>query len=130
MRNLLLLFFAAGLSAGQDQPSFAGVWEGRFGDRVFCVLTVREEGGIEGTLSPGTIELNDDGDLIDAKPSESGKPYPIERTRVEGRRLLFEAKDGDDDVLRFELRLLGDGKAELRVVGLPMKPIAMRASRR
>jgi hypothetical protein len=130
MRNLLLLFFATGLAADQDRPSFAGVWEGRFRDRVFCVLTVREEGGIAGTLSPGTIELNDDGELSDARPSDRKSAYPIQRARVEARRLLFEVKDDEDDVLRFELRLLGGGTAELRIVGLPMKPIAMTASRR
>jgi hypothetical protein len=44
--------------------------------------------------------------------------------KVQGDTLKFEEKDGDD-VLRFELKLVGDGQAELRIPDAPMpvKPI-------
>jgi hypothetical protein len=125
MRNLLLFLIASVAAAGQDQPQFAGTWEGRFAGRVFCVLTLHQEGEIGGMLSPGTIELDDDGNLIGAHASESAEALPIQNAQVEGRLLRFEAKDDDNDLLRFELRLSSQGKAELRIVGLPMKPIAM-----
>jgi hypothetical protein len=43
---------------------------------------------------------------------------------VQGDTLTFEDKDGDD-VLKFEMKLVGDGPAELRILNspVPMKPI-------
>ena len=44
--------------------------------------------------------------------------------KVHGDTLSFEDKDGDN-VLRFEMKLVGDGQAELRMLDAPIliKPI-------
>jgi hypothetical protein len=40
--------------------------------------------------------------------------------KVSGNILTFEEKDGDD-VMKFELRLVGEGKAELRFPDAPVR---------
>jgi len=124
MRNLLL-FLIASVAAAADVPQFSGTWEGRFAGRVFCVLTLDAPDGRSGAISPGTIELDDEGALIDAQPAESGSSHPIENVQIEGPRLRFEARDSEDDLLRFELRVVNGESAELRIIGLPIKPIPM-----
>ena len=44
--------------------------------------------------------------------------------KVHGDTLSFEEKDGDD-VLKFEMKVVGDGQAELRILNspVPIKPI-------
>ena len=44
--------------------------------------------------------------------------------KVQGDTLTFEDKDGDD-VLKFEMKLVGGGQAELTILDspVPMKPI-------
>jgi hypothetical protein len=44
--------------------------------------------------------------------------------KLQSDTLTFEEKDGDD-VLKFEMKVVGDGQAELRILDapVPVKPI-------
>jgi hypothetical protein len=114
----LVLAFVLALSAGliaQDGKAYAGVWEGRFKDSVFCVLRIEAGDKITGTLSAGNIKMNDEGDLVEAEGSE--KDFPILNPKLYEDRLTFDWKDeGDDTAVKFEMKLTGTGKAGLRVV--------------
>ena len=133
---LLALSMVAGLTAalcGQEyQKVFAGTWEGKFKGAVFCVLTLQAGEKISGTLSPGTITVNDDGDITDAQPSDpepAGKELPILNPKIEDGKLSFDWKDTDDDTSKFELKITGEGEAELRLIGAgdhPIKPVLLR----
>jgi hypothetical protein len=115
-RKVLACLFAlpAGLIA-QDPRAYAGVWEAKFHDSVFCVLRIENSDRISGTLSAGSISLNDDGELIAAEGSE--KDYPILNPKLYGDRLTFDWKDeSDNSALKFEVKLTGEGKADLRIV--------------
>ena len=73
--------------------AFAGVWEATFKDRVFCVLKVDMDDKITGTLSPGRITVNDEGDITDAEPSTaepSGHDLPILNPKVRDNTLSFD----------------------------------------
>jgi hypothetical protein len=125
-------FFCAMLP-GQEktaQQTFAGTWEGKFKGAVFCVLKLEAADKISGTLSPGKITVNDDGDITEAQPSDpSGKDLPILNPKIEGGNLSFDWKDSDDDALKFEMKITGEGEAELRLTGAndhPIKPILLR----
>jgi len=130
---LTIARLSAVLSAqeNQAQKAFAGTWEGKFKGTVFCVLTLEAGEKISGTLSPGTITVNDDGDITDGQPSApepSGKELPIMNPKIEDGKLSFDWKDSDDDTSKFELKITGEGEAELRLVGAGdhIKPIVLR----
>ncbi len=120
------------LSGQQTQVAFAGTWEGRFKGAVFCVLRLEAGEKISGTLSPGRISVNEDGDITDAQPSDpepSGKELPILNPKIAGGKLSFDWKDTDDETSKFDLKITGEGDAELRLIGEsehPIKPIVLR----
>ena len=95
---------------------FSGRWEASFQDTVFLILQIETEGGIAGTLVAGSISLNEDGDLIQAGPVAS-EPAAIRNAKVDGATLSFEFQEpGDDEVMKFELKITGDGAGTLRIV--------------
>jgi hypothetical protein len=127
----LALLAALSLQAAA-QKAFAGVWEAKFKDRVFCVLKVDMGDGITGTLSPGRITVNDQGDITDAEPSTpepSGHELPILNPKVRDNTLSFDWKEDDEEATQFEMKITGEGEAELRLLnteGHPIKPIRLK----
>ena len=82
---------------------------------------------ISGTLSGGHIEVNRDGDIIDA--SGGGRELPISNARIDGDTLWFDWKDGDDETTKLAMKLSGEGEAHLQFLDVPegvkMKPIRL-----
>jgi hypothetical protein len=107
------------------QKKFAGTWEAKFKDQVICTIRIKAGEPISGETADCSISVDENGDL---KEPESGgspdEPSPMFNPKVEGGTLRFEEKDGDD-VLKFEMKLVGDGQAELRILDAPIavKPI-------
>jgi hypothetical protein len=122
----LVVFATTGLAPCQDRTTrFAGVWEAKFNGTVFCVLTLAESAKITGTiLSPGSIRVNEEGDLVEAEPSRTGDSAPIRNASVDGGKLSFEFQ-ADDETLKMLFSVTGDGKAELKFVDEPIKPIPL-----
>jgi hypothetical protein len=114
--------------AGQDseaQKKFAGTWEAKFKDKVICTLRLRAGDQISGETADCTINVDANGDLQEPESGDHpDTPSPILNPKVQGDTLTFEEKDGDD-VLKFEMKLVGDGQAELKLLDTPVavKPI-------
>jgi hypothetical protein len=114
--------------AAQDaeaQKKFAGTWEAKFKDRVICTIRVKAGEQISGETADCSISVDGNGDLQEPDASQHpDKPSPMLNPKIQGDILTFEDKD-EDDVLKFEMKLVGDGKAELRILETPMpiKPI-------
>jgi len=125
---LFLLVSAVFMPAAAQQQKFAGVWEARFKGEVFMTLKLEAGDPISGSLSGGSISVNDDGDLTAA--SGGGKELPILNPKVDGNKLSFEWKEDEDETLKFEMRLTADGEAQLQFMdapeGLRIKPIPIR----
>ena len=102
------------------QKPFRGTWEAKFHGNVFCTVVLKPGEKMSGTVSTGRITVNDEGDLIEAEPSPTGKESDIMRAAIDGDRLTFEIDD-DGDLLKFEMTITGAGKAELRFVVAPSK---------
>jgi hypothetical protein len=95
---------------------FSGRWEARFEETLFLVLQIKTDGRISGTLSAGSISLNEDGDLIQVGPISS-QPAAIKNATVNGATLFFEFQDeGDDEVMKFELKITGENAGALRII--------------
>lgn len=107
------------------QKKFAGTWEAMFKDKVICTITVRAGDPISGETSDCSINVDENGDLKEPDSTDRpDKPSPMLNPRVQGETLTFEDKDGDD-VLKFEMKVVGDGQTELRILDspVPIKPI-------
>jgi len=114
--------------AGQDgdaQKKFAGTWEAKFKDKVICTIRLKAGDPISGETDACSINIDANGDLQEPESTEQpDTPSPILNAKLHGDTLTFEEKDGDD-VLKFEMKLAGDGQAELRILDapVPVKPI-------
>jgi len=112
---VLVLCVLPALATAQNPKAFAGTWEAKFKDDVFCVLKIDVSGKISGTMSAGSIDINHEGELTNATPSD--KSYPILNAKVERGALSFDWKDDSDDpAVEFEMKLTGPGKATFRII--------------
>ena len=106
------------------QKKFAGAWEARFNDKVFCTINVKAGDPISGEMVACNINVDSDGNLREPDSAPPDEASPLLNPKIHGDTLSFEDKDGDD-VMRFELKLVRDGQAELTVLDVPVdiKPI-------
>ena len=130
-RILALTFLSlTGLLFAQNQPAhkdFTGTWQASFKGAVFMTLKIQHGDKLSGTMTPGRISVNDDGDLIEAEAAD-GEAEPIANARIEGEALSFDWKEKDDtEVVTLEVKLTGENEAELRFRGeARIKPIHLR----
>lgn len=115
--------------AAQDagaQKKFAGTWEAKWHDKVICTLMLKAGVQISGETADCRISVDANGDLQEPESSERSDmpPLPILNPKLQGDTLAFEQKD-EDAVLKFEMKLIGDGRAELRILNaeVTIKPI-------
>jgi hypothetical protein len=125
---VLLSLLACLPFAAQDveaQKKFAGTWEVKFKDKVICTLRLTVGEPISGETSACSLNIHANGDLQEPDSTQdSDQPAPILNPKLHGDILSFEEKDGDD-MIKFEMKLVGDGQAELTILDspVPMKPI-------
>ena len=75
---------------------------------------------ISGETDACSINLDENGDLKEPDSADRpDKPSPMLNPKVQGDMLTFEDKDGDD-VLKFEMKVVDDGQAELRILNSPV----------
>lgn len=114
--------------AAQDaeaQKKFAGTWEAKYKDKVICTIRVRTGEVISGETANCSINVDANGDLQDPDSSDGpDQPSPMLNPKIDGDTLAFEQKEGDD-VIKFQMKIVSDGQAELRILDAPMpvKPI-------
>ena len=114
--------------AAQDadvQKKFAGTWEAKYKDKVICTIRVKAGETISGETADCTINVDENGDLQEPDSTQHGdEGSPMLNPRVRGDTLAFENKD-NDEVIKFEMKLVGDGQAELTILDspVPLKPI-------
>jgi hypothetical protein len=124
---LLPVLFSLSL-AGQDaeaQKKFAGTWEAKWKDKVVCTITLKAGVQITGETIACNIHVDANGDLEEPESTSSGgTPAPILNAKLQGDTLTFQ-EEGDGEVIKFEMKLLGGGRAELKILDAPVliKPI-------
>jgi hypothetical protein len=125
----ILLALLASLSlTAQDtdaQKKFAGTWEAKFKDQVICTLRVKAGDPISGETAACRINVDQNGDLKEPDSADGpDEPSPMLNAKIQGDSLTFEEKE-DDDVLKFEMKVVSDGQSELRILNspVPLKPI-------
>jgi hypothetical protein len=114
--------------AAQDagaQKNFAGTWEAKFKDQVICTIRVRAGEPVSGETADCSINVDENGDLKEPDSSDQpDQPSPMLNPKLQGDTLTFEVKEGDD-VIKFEMKVVGDRQAELKILDapIPVKPI-------
>jgi hypothetical protein len=107
------------------QKKFAGTWEAKFKDMVICTIRVKAGDPISGETAACTINVDQNGDLKEPDSADGpDEPAPMLNPKIQGDTLAFEVKEGDD-VLKFEMKVVGDGQSELKILNspVPLKPI-------
>jgi hypothetical protein len=130
-KSIIALLAVASLSAVAEQTDvrnkFVGTWEAKWKEKVICTIRLRSGDPISGETQACSIRVDANGDLLEpetTRPSD-GPPAPILNPKLNGEVLTFEEQDGSD-VLKFEMRIVSEGKAELRFPGAPVQinPVA------
>src|SRR5260370_22078198 len=112
--------------SSKEQQRFAGTWEAKFKGAVICTIKLDAGEKISGAMHQCRVHVDDDGDLVESEPSESDEPAPLLNPKVQDDTLSFETKDEPDEpTMKFEMKLTGEGRAELRFIDapVPIKPI-------
>jgi hypothetical protein len=128
MRPLMIAMLTSLSLMGQDagaQKKFAGTWEAKWKDKVVCTITLKAGAQITGETVACSIHVDANGDLDEPESGGSGgPPAPILNAKLQGDTLTFQ-EDADGEVIKFEMKLVGDGRAELKILDAPvlMKPI-------
>ena len=128
MRPLMIALLTSLSLAGQDasaQKKFAGTWEAKWKDKVVCTITLKAGVQISGETVACSIHVDANGDLDEpGSTSSEGTPAPILNAKLQGDTLTFQ-EDADGEVIKFEMKLLGDGRAQLKILDAPVliKPI-------
>ena len=108
------------------QKKFAGTWEAKLKDKVICTLKLKAGEQFSGETEACSINVDANGDLQERDSTEpsDNSPAPILNAKLKGDALLFEERNGEE-VLKFEMKLIGEGRAELRILDapVPIKPI-------
>lgn len=125
----LVLFLSATLTA--QGPRFSGKWLATFKGMTICTLEIEEPGGkIAGVSAACRISVDQNGDLIEAEaPDANQDPQPFLNPKVSGSILTYELIEDDGERMKFEFKLTGDGKAELRFVNVPVAIKSIRFER-
>ena len=115
--------------AAQDaeaQKKFAGAWEAKWKDKVICTIRLKAGDQISGETAACNINVDANGDLQepDSTDRSDNSPLPIRNAKLQGDTLAFEEQAGDE-VVKFEMKLIGEGRAELKILDAPVliKPI-------
>ena len=132
MPKLNIVWLAlTGLSAAAEQSDarskFVGTWEAKWKEKVICTIRLKSGDPIAGETQACDFRVDANGDLLEPETTEQsdGSSMLILNTKLNGEALTFEEQD-DSEVIKFELRLVGEGKAELRLLNAPVRinPIA------
>src|ERR1700736_6038670 len=111
----LLLLTSVPLVAqnAEAQKKFAGTWEAKWKDKVICTVRLKAGEEISGEMEACSINVDGNGDLQEPESTEHSDqpPSPLLKAKLQGDTLTFESKD-DDDVQKFEMKLIGEGRAE------------------
>jgi len=114
-RVAALLVLAAAAAMANEAGKFSGTWQATSKGTVFLILKVQTASKISGTMNAGSININEDGDLVEVGPVEDHEA-PIFFANVEGDKLAFDFQDEDAGVMHFELTLKGEADGELRII--------------
>ena len=119
---LLIVLLAFGCSDPPPERSYDGTWVMNLGQRVFMVLTLeRKNGELTGFLTRPEHLATGDGRTY-SEISGAAKPRRLVKAEMHSTsmQLAFENPQGPAEPDEFELTLVGDHEATLKVLDIPI----------
>jgi len=113
--------FAKATAANAKQ--FVGTWKASFQGHPFLTVTLATDANkFVGTVSHADIEVNKEGELTKADPSEGEDPIADLRIAGDTLRITVKSSDGSDDSIQSEIHLVSANEADFRLVVPPDVP--------
>jgi len=114
---LLLALPGFALNPPDSGDAFVGTWQAQFQGAPFVTVNISMQGNqLSGTISRPSYQVDKDGELTSAQPSNGSDP--ISGAQVGGKTLRFSAGN-DNGTTQYEMTLTGTDRAELRVKSVP-----------
>ena len=118
LRSLAPFLFLS-LMVGQEAKiagGFFGTWEAKWKDEVICTIRLKPGQPVSGETDACHIRTDENGDLQKPESVENvDAPESLRNVRLSGDILTFEEMSGGE-IVKFELGLVGEGKAELTIL--------------
>ena len=111
--SAIVLVLSALVQSGNQ--TYAGIWAAEQGGQIFVRLELTTANDtLGGRISLADIHIDPRGEIGEVR-SALGQPTPVFDLARRNQTLTFACKQGDD-IDRFEMTVIGDGRADLRFV--------------
>lgn len=124
---LALLAVAASFAIGQQRAParFAGVWNAEHRGKTFVILKLKNSEPPSGSIAAGNVRADDAGRVIEVE-EEARNERPLGDIAEKDAVLSFSSRDNSGEIIRYEMRLIGEKEAELRILEAPIQPFTLR----
>ena len=113
------------IPAETSRPIFSGVWVAEFKGTPYLTLEIKQKGSLTGAISTGSVNADADGNVSEVV-EPAGQMRQIRDARIDRTgKLVFVTKEGGGQETEFEMGLTEDGKASLKIAGMPINPFPL-----
>lgn len=113
------------MPAETSRPIFSGVWVAEFKGTPYLTLEIKQKGSLTGAISTGSVNADADGNVSEVV-EPAGQMRQIRDARIDRTgKLVFVTKEGGGQETEFEMGLTEDGKASLKIAGMPINPFPL-----
>lgn len=105
-----------------DLQPFVGTWSAKFKSKIFLTVVLKKQDGkLVGTVSHADMQVDKDGELTVAEPSDGSDPIQEAKLTNGALRLTIKPEDTQEPI-QFEMKSTGSDQAELRLLAPPDVP--------
>ena len=113
------------IPAETSRPIFSGVWVAEFKGTPYLTLEIKQKGSLTGAISTGSVNADADGNVSEVV-EPAGQMRKIRDARIDRTgKLVFVTKEGGGQETEYEMGLTEDGKASLKIAGMPINPVPL-----
>lgn len=111
------------------KAQFDGVWKGERQGKIYVIVTLKGGSQPSGTIKIGDINIDQNGEIAEVE-REAENEYEILDPKIVAGKLLFQSKESDGDVTRYEMTVTDDKNARLKILEAPgpVKPFKLTKS--
>ncbi len=122
---LLAIFSLLPMPAKTSRPLFAGLWVAEFKGTPYLALEIKQKGSLTGAISTGSVNADAEGNVSEVV-EPAGQMRRIYDARIDRTgRLVFVTKESGGQETEYQMGLTEDGKASLKIAGMPVNPFPL-----
>ena len=105
-----------------DLQPFVGTWNAKFKSKTFLTIVLKKQDGkLVGTVSHADMQVDKNGELTAAEPSDGNDPIREAKLTNGALRVTIKPEDSQEPI-QFEMKPTGSDQAELRLLAPPDVP--------